>query len=70
MEFLSTNENSWVSIHGTLKSANILVVRERMEVKICDYGQSNLKDLARTMTSVGTIAWTGIHPYPSNVIPN
>ncbi len=32
-----------------------------MEIKISDYGQDNIKDLARTMTSVGTVAWTGIY---------
>lgn len=29
------------------------------EVKVADYGQSNVKDLARTMTSVSNVAWTG-----------
>jgi serine/threonine protein kinase len=60
MEFLSNQrDNDWLAINGNLKSANVLVSRDTMEVKVGDYGQGNLKDLARTMTSVGTVAWTG-----------
>lgn len=46
--------------HDNLKSNNILVGKD-WEVKVADYGQSNLKELARTMTSVGSVAWTGMH---------
>ncbi len=55
----SQTEDPWLAVHGNLKSSNILVIRDTMEVKICDFGQGNLKELARTMTSVGTVAWTG-----------
>jgi len=48
----------WLTMHGNLKSANVLVARSTLDVKLCDFGQGNLKDLARTMTSVGTVAWT------------
>lgn len=55
---LSKNPDPDISVHGNLKSGNILVNLDKREVKVTDYGQGNLKDLARTMTSVGTVAWT------------
>jgi serine/threonine protein kinase len=48
-----------INTHGNLKSGNVLVNLDRCEVKLTDYGQGSLKDLARTMTSIGTVAWTG-----------
>lgn len=34
--------------------------KETKEVKVSDYGQGRLKDLGRTMTSIASVAWTGI----------
>jgi serine/threonine protein kinase len=65
MEYMANMyEHPWLAMHGNLKSCNVLVQRETMTVKLCDFGQGNLKDLARTMTSVGTVAWTGLIPPP------
>lgn len=58
MSYLATLK-PWLSIFGNLKSTNILVNPDTYEVKISDYGQGDLKDLGRTMTSIGTVAWTG-----------
>lgn len=58
MAFLSQFPDKDLNTHGNLKSGNVLVNTSKMEVKVTDHGQSSLKDLARTMTSVGTIAWT------------
>jgi serine/threonine protein kinase len=44
--------------HESLKSNNIMIGRD-WEIKIADYGQGHIKDLARTMTAIGNIAWTG-----------
>lgn len=54
----SQTDYPWLVMHGNLKSTNVLVTRGTLDVKLCDFGQGNLKDLARTMTSVGTVAWT------------
>ena len=60
MDYLANQSNyPWLAMHGNLKSNNVLVNSTTLDVKVCDYGQGNLKDLARTMTSVGTVAWTG-----------
>lgn len=59
MEYLSSiTDHQWL-VTFALKSPNVLITRDKLEVKLCDVGQGNLRDLARTMTSVGTVAWTG-----------
>lgn len=58
MAHLTSHSDPDIRMHNNLKSNNILVGKE-WEVKIADYGHSNLKELARTMTSVGSVAWTG-----------
>eukprot|EP00026_Physarum_polycephalum_P000670 Phypoly_transcript_00671.p1 GENE.Phypoly_transcript_00671~~Phypoly_transcript_00671.p1 ORF type:complete len:807 (+),score=131.97 Phypoly_transcript_00671:1680-4100(+) len=59
MDYLyNISEHPWLAMNGNLKSCNVLVQRDSLTVKLCDFGQGNLKDLARTMTSVGTVAWT------------
>lgn len=58
MNYLSHLPDPDMNKHDNLKSNNIMIGKD-WEVKICDYGQSNLKDLARTMTSIGSVAWTG-----------
>lgn len=45
-------------IHEDLKSNNILLDKDWV-AKVADYGQNSIKDLARTVTSVGNVAWTG-----------
>lgn len=59
MDYLSKQPVPEISIHSNLKSNNVLFNVEQGKVKVTDHGQGNLKDLARTMTSVGTVAWTG-----------
>lgn len=58
MLYLDSVDNYDIRKHDSLKSNNILIGRD-WEIKISDYGQSNIKDLARTMTSIGSVAWTG-----------
>lgn len=60
MSYLVTHHDPDIYIHENLKSGNIHVNIDRGVVKINDYGQGVLRDLARTITSVGNIAWTGI----------
>jgi len=57
MHFLTTQPNPELHVHDNFKSNNILVSKS-MEVKITDFGQTNIKDLARTMTSISSVAWT------------
>eukprot|EP00026_Physarum_polycephalum_P007269 Phypoly_transcript_07327.p1 GENE.Phypoly_transcript_07327~~Phypoly_transcript_07327.p1 ORF type:complete len:535 (+),score=88.08 Phypoly_transcript_07327:138-1607(+) len=57
MEFLSKHPDPEIRIHDNFKSHNVLLMKD-WEVKITDYGQANIKDLARTMTSVSNVAWT------------
>jgi hypothetical protein len=57
MAFLTSLPDSAMCKHDNLKSSNVLINREG-EVKIADYGHSNIKEIARTMTSVGNVAWT------------
>lgn len=57
MAFLTGLSEPDMQKHDNLKSNNILIGKD-WEVKVSDYGQSNIKDLARTMTSVGSVAWT------------
>eukprot|EP00026_Physarum_polycephalum_P016921 Phypoly_transcript_17970.p1 GENE.Phypoly_transcript_17970~~Phypoly_transcript_17970.p1 ORF type:complete len:237 (+),score=52.78 Phypoly_transcript_17970:77-712(+) len=58
MKFLdSCHDNLALRKHDSLKSNNIMIGKD-WEVKITDYGQTSIKDLARTMTSIGSIAWT------------
>jgi serine/threonine protein kinase len=45
-----------------LQSNNVLITKE-WDAKLTDFGQSSVKELARTMTSITTISWTGT-PYP------
>lgn len=58
MTFVSSLEHPALSIHTNLKSGNVLVNADISEVKLTDVGLGCLKDLARTMTSVGTVSWT------------
>lgn len=58
MSYLSNHADHDIRNHNNLKSNNIMVGKE-WEIKIADYGHSNLKELARTMTSIGSVAWTG-----------
>lgn len=60
MLFLSMQPDQSLGIHANLKSGNIMINNSTLDVRVNDYGQNNLKDLGRTMTSVGTVAWTGI----------
>ena len=61
-------------IYVFVQSNNILITRN-LDVKITDFGQTNIKDLARTMTSISSVAWTGTpsSPHPllslSSLIP-
>lgn len=57
MQFLTSHPDEDLHIHESFKSNNILVTKE-WEVKITDYGQRGIKDLARTMTSITSVAWT------------
>jgi len=57
MAYLTSHPDPSVNVHNNLKSHNILI-SENWEVKISDYGQSFLKNLAHTMTSKGDVAWT------------
>eukprot|EP00026_Physarum_polycephalum_P001822 Phypoly_transcript_01825.p1 GENE.Phypoly_transcript_01825~~Phypoly_transcript_01825.p1 ORF type:complete len:934 (+),score=138.65 Phypoly_transcript_01825:235-3036(+) len=57
MSYLTNVPYEEMNKHDNLKSYNILLGKD-WEAKIADYGQSNLKELARTMTSVGSVAWT------------
>lgn len=57
MHFLTTSIIESLHIHDNFKSNNILITKN-WEVKITDYGQTNIKDLARTMTSISSVAWT------------
>lgn len=58
MAYLTALPDTYMNTHDNLKSNNILIGRD-WEVKITDYGHSNIRELARTMTSVGNVAWTG-----------
>jgi len=60
MYFLARHPDPYIHIFANLKSGNIFVNLERGETKVTDFGQGSLKDLGRTMTSIGTVAWTGI----------
>lgn len=57
MQFLTSQSDEQLRIHDNFKSNNILVTND-WQVKITDYGQTNIKDLARTMTSISSVAWT------------
>lgn len=67
MAFIDGLRNEDMRKHDSLKSNNILIGRD-WEIKIADYGQSNIKDLARTMTSIGSVAWTGTFPASIEII--
>jgi hypothetical protein len=45
---------------ANLTSGKLLVNLETVTSKITYYGQNSLKDLAKAMTTVGAVAWTGI----------
>jgi serine/threonine protein kinase/ABC-type branched-subunit amino acid transport system substrate-binding protein len=57
MSYLTTLADPSMQMHDNLKSNNVLIGRD-WDVKIADYGHSNIRELARTMTSVGNVAWT------------
>eukprot|EP00026_Physarum_polycephalum_P009468 Phypoly_transcript_09593.p1 GENE.Phypoly_transcript_09593~~Phypoly_transcript_09593.p1 ORF type:complete len:371 (+),score=47.50 Phypoly_transcript_09593:197-1309(+) len=57
MTYLSMYPDLGVRIHDNFKSHNIMVTRD-WTIKISDFGQSSIKDLCRTMTSVTNVAWT------------
>lgn len=57
MSYLTSLPDTAMQMHDNLKSNNVLVTKD-WEVKVADYGHSNIRELARTMTSVGNIAWT------------
>jgi hypothetical protein len=57
MAYLTSVPDAAMQMHDNLKSNNVLVTKD-WEVKVADYGHSNIRELARTMTSVGNIAWT------------
>lgn len=58
LSYLNTHRDEDLKIHCNLKSYNILIGRD-LEAKVSDYGLRHLKELARTMTSIGSVAWTG-----------
>lgn len=58
MACLTSYNDPQIAIHGSLKSANVLVNLGSGAVKVTDHGQSNLKELARTLTSIGAVSWT------------
>lgn len=58
MAFLTSLPDLNMQIHDNLKSNNVLIGKD-WDVKVADYGHNNIRELARTMTSVGNIAWTG-----------
>lgn len=68
MEHLSNHPDPAVRIHTNFKSGNVLL-DSNWEVKICDFGQSFIKDLARTMTSVSDVAWTAPEVLEGNITP-
>jgi serine/threonine protein kinase len=57
MAYLTSLPDAALSKHDNLKSGNVLIGKDG-EVKVADYGHSNIKEIARTMTSVGNVAWT------------
>lgn len=57
LTYLSCYPDVGVRIHDNFKSHNIMVTRD-WTIKIADFGQSSVKDLCRTMTSVSNVAWT------------
>lgn len=59
MAYISSHPDPTMRMHDNLKSNNVLVSKN-WEVKVADYGHSNIRELARTLTSVGNIAWTGM----------
>lgn len=65
MSYLVTHPDPDIHIHENLKSGNIHVNVDRGIVKITGHGQGVLRDLARTMTSVDNIAWTGTSSFSS-----
>lgn len=60
MSYLTTRDKPVLQMHDNLKSNNILIAKD-WSAKIADYGFNNIRELARTMTSVGNIAWTGMN---------
>lgn len=60
MQHLAAHPDPYIHLFGNLKSCNIYVDLERGETKVSDFGQGGLRDLARTVTAIGTVAWTGI----------
>lgn len=59
MQYISNHPDPAVRKNDNLKSNNIMVDRD-WDVKVTDYGQANIKDFARTMTTVTSVAWTGM----------
>jgi serine/threonine protein kinase len=58
-----TKHNDDIRLHPSFKTHNILVAEamggsDKIWVKITDYGQSHMKDLARTQTAVGSVIYT------------
>ena len=58
MAYLASFPDATMQMHDNLKSNNVMVGKE-WDVRVADYGHSNIRDLAKTLTSVGNIAWTG-----------
>lgn len=59
MAYITSQPDHSMRMNDNLKSNNVLVSRD-WDVKVADYGHSNIRELARTLTSVGNIAWTGM----------
>jgi len=57
MNYLNQYPDDHVHLNDNLKSNNVLIMKDG-EAKITDFGQTSVKDLARTMTSISTVCWT------------
>ena len=57
IQYITNHPDPTMRIHDNLKSNNILIGKD-WDVKVADYGHSNIRELARTLTSVANIAWT------------
>lgn len=59
MDYLTTyDKDNKIQIHDSLKTNNILIMDDEFNIKVSDYGQNRIRELARTMTSIGVVSYT------------